>query len=120
MTRNGTESAKKAGYSARSAHVQASRLLKDDKVLARIEEGLKGLQLSETDIYLELGRIGKDKSEKTADRLKAIELMGKALGIFRDQNVTVNLLQNITTEAQDKARNLLRRRGLQRPPAAAG
>lgn len=31
---NGTEAAISAGYSARSAHVQASRLLKDDKVLA--------------------------------------------------------------------------------------
>ena len=31
---NGTEAAMKAGYSARSAHVQASRMLKDDKIQA--------------------------------------------------------------------------------------
>lgn len=42
---NGTEAAKRAGYSERSAHVQASRLLKDDKVLAAIEVQLKAQEI---------------------------------------------------------------------------
>ena len=36
--KNGTEAAIMAGYSPNSAHVTASRLLKNDKILARLEE----------------------------------------------------------------------------------
>lgn len=35
--RNGTQAAIAAGYAEKSAHVQAARLLKDDKVLAMVE-----------------------------------------------------------------------------------
>lgn len=47
--RKGAESARRAGYSVNSAHVAASRLLSNDKVLAEIEERTKanGMGLDE-------------------------------------------------------------------------
>lgn len=55
---NGTEAAIKAGYAPRSAHVQASRMLKDDKVQAYrrvcVRELYKQLGLTPEQIGLEI------------------------------------------------------------------
>jgi phage terminase small subunit len=58
---NGTQAAISAGYAEKSAHVAASRLLKDDKVAAAIaqrrDKALASLELTTDLVLLELARI---------------------------------------------------------------
>lgn len=60
---HGTESAIKAGYSVRSAHVQASRMLKDIKIQNRIrqlrQERINAMKFDADAVLIELARIAK-------------------------------------------------------------
>jgi phage terminase small subunit len=53
---NGTRAAIRAGYAESSAHVTASRLLKDAKVLARIRERVAELTMSADEALLRLSQ----------------------------------------------------------------
>ena len=85
-TGNATKAAEAAGYSSRTARSQGQRLLTFVDVQARIAEiaeqvesekiaSIKDVQAFWTDIM-------KDAGEKTADRLKATELLVKSKGGF--------------------------------------
>lgn len=81
-----TDAAKAAGYTDKSAGNMGYKLLQRDDVKARIKERREELMLK-TEINTkflmkELKLIIISKTEKTADRLKAIELSGRYLGMW--------------------------------------
>lgn len=125
---NGTRAAIEAEYSPKSAHVQASRLLSDAKVSARIRERLESAAMEANEVLYHLAAIARgdlddfvddkgnldiQKARKVGktnlirrvknravitensdtfetetegyDRLKALELLGKHLGLFKDK-----------------------------------
>jgi phage terminase small subunit len=89
---NGTKAAIEAGYSARSAYNQASRLMKKDEVLAeiaRLRAGRDKLTVLNTAYVIEnLLRIadGEGKRSSSRTRVRALELLGKHLGMFRGKS----------------------------------
>lgn len=88
---NGTAAAIRAGYSAKTAPAQASRLLSHVKVREAVEEGMKARQertaLTQDEVIEDLRRLGR-KAEDARDyspAIKARELLGKHLGMWRDR-----------------------------------
>jgi phage terminase small subunit len=84
-TGNGTNSAKLAGYSPTSAHVTASRLLKDSKVLAVLHDSVEEAELVIKELM---------QSENEETRLKAAkETLDRTIGkpIQRSESVSVNI-----------------------------
>jgi len=73
---NGTQAAIRAGYSPKSAHVQANRLLKSDKVQALLRQAM----MDEDEIRLRIADLAKNAKSESV-RLKALELAGKAKGV---------------------------------------
>ena len=85
---NGARAAIAAGYSKKTAHAAASRLLRNVKVQAKICELQKvvadKLDLDAEKVLGELSKIGFSDTEKTADKIRALELLGKHLKLFRE------------------------------------
>ena len=89
QTANATEAAVKAGFSARTAYSQGYRLLKNVEVQNLIQE-LQERAASERIADMETVKgfwsdVMRDEGEKTADRLKASELLAKSAGAFLDR-----------------------------------
>jgi hypothetical protein len=86
---NGKQAAIRAGYSPKSAEVQASQLLRLPKVAALIAEGERKAdqraQLTADQIDTELQLIASDSKCKESDRLRAYELMLKYRGAFTEK-----------------------------------
>ncbi len=83
---NATEAAKAAGYSDKTARSQGQRLLTNADILQYIRT-LQDAAASEriaslTETKAFWSDIMHDQSEKTADRLKASELLAKSSGAF--------------------------------------
>lgn len=112
LSKNGAESVRKAGFKCREPRKYAYELLQKPDITRQVEEEFKALMeqydLKEDDIKLELGKIVHDRNDhKTSDRLRAIELAGKALGMFKDTNVNVSIYQSINKDKVDKIRKSL-------------
>ncbi len=99
---HGTQAAIDAGYSPKGAHVTASRLLKDAKVVAEIAKGqaARAERVQVTADYvlqrlmMEAEREGEGSSH--AARVSALEKLGKTLAMFTDKTehsggMTVNI-----------------------------
>ncbi len=142
---NGTQAAIRAGYSAKTADVQASRMLGNVKVQQAISEAMaersKRTGVNQDRVVLELAKIafvkmtdivdnqGRIKSSATEDdlaciesmkykesesdtgssverevkispKLKALELLGKHLGMWNDK-LDVNITQPIVISGSD-------------------
>ena len=90
---NATEAAKRAGYSPRTAHVQGHDLLRHPKIKPEIEKATAALaKRTETghDWVIEqlklTARIGQEATPpQVAGVVKALELIGKHLGMFTDR-----------------------------------
>lgn len=86
---NGKAAAIAAGYSPRSAEVQASRLLKNAKVRAFLDARAASLSKKvEVDAEKILGRLADIAFSPIArfnDQIKALELLGKNLRLFTDK-----------------------------------
>ena len=97
---NQKKAAIKAGYSEKTAEQIGYQLLNKTSVAQAIEKSKRKRELR-TDITAdrvlhELADIGFDKeAERTTDRLKALELMGKHLAMFTDK-VNVDAHSTIT------------------------
>lgn len=89
---NGKQAAIRAGYSPRTAEVQASRLLSLAKVKAAVAEGQKFIsEKTETEaewVRRRLKEEADDRSEWSthSGRIRALELVGKINGVFEVDN----------------------------------
>ena len=81
LSRNGTESAKQAGYSSVAAANQASRLLKREDIKLRIED-LEGTFTTEIDVIKELEKqyTYANAQGHTNSAIKALEMLSRARG----------------------------------------
>ena len=93
---NATQAAIRAGYKEDNAYSMGAENLKKPQIAERIEEVMNE-RAARTDItqdrilnelakigFAENGRIG-DAIVKTADKIKALELLGKHVGMFQDK-----------------------------------
>ena len=117
QTGNGTEAAKLAGYSEKTAKVIAAENLTKPNIRSYIEERLapiEGRRIATGDDVLEyLTRVmnGEEKDSfgldtSISDRNKAAELLGKRLLLWKEQidvSGTVNVAQ-VLKEAQERAK----------------
>ena len=83
---NATQAAIRAGYSKKTASVIGLETLRKPLVAAEIEKAIKQREdrtgITADDVLKALAEIGYGMGEKTTDRLKALELIGKHLGLF--------------------------------------
>jgi len=103
--------ARTAGYSKASSNNQGSRLGKNADIQAEIarlkakalQKSEAGAILSALEVRQRLTSIAEDDANKPQDRIRALELLGKTLGLFVDKpalevNVTLQALQDATYE----------------------
>lgn len=83
---NATKAAEAAGYSPRTARSQGQRLLTNDDIKARLLEISKEIEIEQIasiqNIQIFWTETMNDGSQKTADRLKASELLMRSKGGF--------------------------------------
>ena len=106
---NATQAAKRAGYAERSAKVTAAKMLTNANLLKRIDE-LKMKQVKKSELKIEaiikeLMKIGFAKvvgdKIKTCDKLKALEMLGKYLGMFNKEKINVIPKINFITNLKE-------------------
>ena len=89
----GAKAARRAGYSSKGANNQAFRLLRDPEVKraveAALEERLKRIEVKQDEVIRELKAVAMASASdengaavKLGSKLRALELLGKHLGIF--------------------------------------
>jgi len=87
--KTGAEAARLAGYSPKSAESRASKLLAQKDVSAAIEkargEAMEKAKVSAEEVIQGLSKIAFSDSEKVRDKLRALELLGKHLGLFKEK-----------------------------------
>lgn len=95
---NATQAYKQAYPNCKTDQVASqsgSRLLRNEKVKAYIEKRQQEQEekaiITQEMILKELKEIIKCKDEATCNRLKAMELAGKHLGMFKETNMNVNM-----------------------------
>ena len=83
---NATEAAKAAGYSEKTAYSQGARLLKNVEVqdyLTELQDSATADRIaSMSEVKAFWSEVMDDPAQKTADRLKASELLAKSAGAF--------------------------------------
>jgi phage terminase small subunit len=101
---NATQAAIRAGYSERTAQEQGSRLLSNVMVQEAIAEARKGrierVEWTADEILRDLKEIATDRSIEPKDRIKAYELGGKHLAMWKDKvehsgNMGVQVINDI-------------------------
>ena len=106
---NATEAAERAGYSKKTAYSIGGRLLKNVEIKKRIDE-LKMKQVKKSELKIEaiikeLMKIGFAKVDgdkiKTCDKLKALEMLGKYLGMFNKEKINVIPKINFITNLKE-------------------
>ena len=91
VDKNGTQAAIRAGYSPKSAHVQASRLLSNDKVKTDIAqaEAKRDVRTNMSQDFvidrLRLEAMGDGQDTNAGARIRATELLGKIQNMFTDK-----------------------------------
>jgi phage terminase small subunit len=93
---NATQAAIEAGYSPKTAYSAGQRLLKKVEIAKRVGQRLEEAIITADEILADVREIAKNDDEKTADRLKAYEMLGKHLAMWIDKseaNVTVNKIE---------------------------
>lgn len=94
---NATQAAIRAGYSARTAYSMGQRLLKNVEVQAAIQAAMdkrsQRVEITQDTVVEELAKIGlaeahdySDADLKYSNKLKALELLGKHLGMFEKRD----------------------------------
>lgn len=86
---NGNQAAIRAGYSKRTARSQAHRLLTNADIQAAIEKRINELSMSADEVIIRLTNIARNglKSSRlrSSDVMKALELIGKHKGLFKER-----------------------------------
>ena len=108
ITKNATESARRCGYSEKSAYNQGYRLMNDDdvqKMLAMEQRDLKERHLKEHDDIIERLKeeaLGDVAGHTGGSRLKALELLMKYYGMIDEkQKIEVNMSEADWFESLD-------------------
>ena len=101
---NATQAAVRAGYAPKTAYSQGQRLLKDVEIAETITK-LKSMQSKRTGITAdrvleELAKLGfspmdECESFKASDKLRALELIGKHIGMFKDVEADAPALEKL-------------------------
>ena len=110
---NGTQAAIRAGYSARTASSQASRLLRDVKVQAELDRRRRDLierkELSQDRVLEEVRRLAfhpiQPGIHSASQKIRALELLGRYLGLWDgggQQHETVHSQEIILIDRQSK------------------
>ncbi len=98
------EAAIAAGYSEKSAHVAAARLLKDDNVLAEIarrqEKASERADIREDDVIKMLleDREAAREAKQFGPSVRAAELIGRKLGMFVDKRLVGEIREHTDEE----------------------
>lgn len=98
---NATKAAEIAGYSPKSAYQLGHMLLKDVEVRAAVDTRQQALTATSTftaeRIIQELETVAQAKVDvKSADKMKALEMLGKQRGMFQEkQNTDSRIVINI-------------------------
>lgn len=82
---NATEAAKRAGYSGASSHTTGWRLLRNAEIAENVSMRIELYAMGANERLTVLSDIARAKDEKTADRLKAIEMLGKLAGDYTEK-----------------------------------
>ena len=89
IDRNGTQACIRAGYSANSAAVTASRLLRNANVQQAVAAGTvavaEAAELDAAWVLSNLRDAAENSDARLSDRIRATELIGKHLGMFVDR-----------------------------------
>ena len=104
---NATQAALKAGYSAKTVHVQGPRLLANVRIREEIEKRESKAAASGIATREDRQKFWSDmmvSGERAADRLKASELLGKSQADFTDK-VLVGGLEQTLQELDDNELN---------------
>jgi len=87
---NGTQAAIRSGYSEKTANSISTENLSKPYILERVQELKKGAasrsRMTTDDIIKGLSDIAEATDEKSADRIKAYEVVGKLIGSFEEHN----------------------------------
>ena len=87
-SKNATRAARQAGYSDRTARSAGSRLLANVNISREIQDSFaRRIQVADVNaqaVVNEIVRVAFSNSGTTARKFRALELMGQALGIFKN------------------------------------
>ena len=87
--KNATQAAIRAGYSAKTAYSIGCEMLRKPEIQeiirAKQEEAVKNAEVSVDWIVRQCKEIASNVLTKDADKLRALELLGKYLGMFTDR-----------------------------------
>lgn len=98
---NATQAAIRAGYSKNGARTQSTRMLANASIQTYLAE-LRSQQQERTQItadmvLTEIARVAfldlPEERYKASDKLKAMELLGKRMGLFQDFNAAIGTLK---------------------------
>lgn len=82
---NATQAAINAGYSKKTAGSQGERLLRNVEIAALLEKRVDEAIITANEVLLGVKEIAVSKEERSSDRLKAYELLGKHLAMWTDK-----------------------------------
>lgn len=96
---NATQAAIRAGYSEKTAYSQGQRLLKNVEIQTAVHNASKNresrTEITQDKVLNELGKVAfanaadyTDATLKYSNKLRALELLGKHLGLFDGKNQT--------------------------------
>lgn len=105
------DAAVRAGYSKKNPHMTAHRLLSNPKIAAAIDEEVKKLErrveLRQDDVVNELKKVAFDQAADTlgsplkySNKLKALELLGRYLGMFTEKIALTKIDQATVDEIE--------------------
>mgnify|MGYP004659382201 FL=1 len=93
QSKNATQAAIKAGYSARTAYSSGNRLLKKDEVQKELksyeQQGCLRINIRKDQVGESVKAIAEDPHETTKDRLRAYELLCKMYGFTAAEKIEV-------------------------------
>lgn len=110
--KNATQAAKRAGYSEKTAYSIGVQLLKKSEIQEFLkekqEEAAANTTITVTGIVEKLREIASNPLAKDSDRIRALELIGKYLGMFTERvemkgqlDTTVSKLDGILAQLKE-------------------